>query len=133
MRCRPHKVMFHRSGVTLGIGAPCWRSCRPKRAILLNVSLKIKFRLNNGNSGKNITKIYISSPKRVILLVLQLGFPKKMSHIFEQFCAPINPPLQCGVSRAYHYAIVAPVINRELMAALHSCDVTQTSLHGQHC
>ena len=28
-----------------------------------------------------------------------------MSHIFEQFCAPLKRrPLQCGVSRAYRYA-----------------------------
>ena len=34
-----------------------------------------------------------------------------MSHIFEQFCAPLKRrPLQCGVSRAYRYATGVNVV-----------------------
>ena len=57
------------SGVTLGMGAPCWRPrrpfgapCRPlspQEAVLSNVSFRIEFRQNSENDGKNLKKMYI--------------------------------------------------------------------------
>ena len=83
------------SGVTLGIGAPLlappspiWRPLSPHEALLLNVSFKIKSRQNSENDGKNLIKMCISSLKRVLLLVLQLSFPKNVPH----FRAILRPP-----------------------------------------
>ena len=83
------------SGVTLGMGAPLlappspiWRPLSPQEGVLLNVSFKIKSRQNSENDGKILKKTYISSLKRVLLLVLQLSFPKNVPH----FPAILRPP-----------------------------------------
>ena len=92
------------SGVTLGMGAPLlappspiWRPLSPHEALLLNVSFRIKSRQNSENDGKNLIKMCISSLKRVLLLVLQLSFPKNVPH-FRTILRPpeMAPPCSAG-------------------------------------
>ena len=60
---------------------------------LSNVSFKIiKSRQISENDGKNLNETYISSLKRVLLLVLQLSFPKNVPH----FRAILRPPAVRG-------------------------------------
>ena len=83
------------SGVTLGMGAPLpappspiWRPLSPQEAVWLHGSLKINSRQNSENDDENLKKMYISSLKRVLLLVLQLSFRKNVPH----FRAILRPP-----------------------------------------
>ena len=85
------------SGVMLGMRTPLlvppshiWRPLPPQEGVLLNVSFKIKSRQNSENDGKILKKTYISSLKRVLLLVLQLSFPKNVPHFRAILHAP--PP-----------------------------------------
>ena len=102
------------SGVTLGMGAPqlappspIWRPLSPQEAVLLNVSFKIKSRQNSVNDSKNLKKKYISSLKRVLLLVLQLSFPKNVPH-FRAILRPPKTAPPCSAGSAG--PIVTPLI-----------------------
>ena len=69
----------------------------PREAVLLNVSLKIKSRKNSENDGKNLKKMYISSLKRVLLLVLQLSFSKNVPYFRAILRTPETaPPCSAG-------------------------------------